>query len=400
MKIALKIISLLLALALCVGSYLGIGPLSGGDAVGELPFEGMVTAEPFPGTLREALTDEGRELYDIMAAAILACEPSVHIPSVNYTQQDLSDACLAFYYDHPEVFWYDYGGTAMIINSTGVTVSFTYFAAGEELEAMKTRFSAALNTLTAAANGAQDEWYKALSVHDALIACCSYDATLSGANIHNAYGALVDGSAVCDGYSRAFKCAMDSLGLACRVVPGEVTLVEGVDPEAHAWNLVQVDGQWISVDVTWDELDFASYSSDVPTAASHAYYGLGDEQMAVNHTVTTGDISTWELPVSTERSWYGRVGRHSNDGSDIQTDLANALIASLADGNMGVFEIRLATEEGERHFFEEGFMEVIYEANEILEESGDERAFDTDAQIRYYILDSRRGCYLFTCQLA
>ncbi len=64
---------------------------------------------------------------------------------------------------------------------------------------------------------------------------------------HTAYGALAGGTAVCDGYSLAFQRFMDVLGIPCLIATGER------NGDSHAWNLVQLDGQWYHLDVTWDD---------------------------------------------------------------------------------------------------------------------------------------------------
>lgn len=65
---------------------------------------------------------------------------------------------------------------------------------------------------------------------------------------HTAYGALIDGCAVCDGYSCAAKAILDRLGVECDFVTGVCTNGGG-----HAWNLVLVDGNWYQLDVTWND---------------------------------------------------------------------------------------------------------------------------------------------------
>jgi len=67
-----------------------------------------------------------------------------------------------------------------------------------------------------------------------------------------AYGALIEGSAVCDGYARAAQLLMSMCGIESLYVVG--TANNGV---GHAWNMVKLNGQWYQLDVTWDD---GSYS--------------------------------------------------------------------------------------------------------------------------------------------
>lgn len=65
---------------------------------------------------------------------------------------------------------------------------------------------------------------------------------------HTAYGALADGVAVCEGYACAAKVLLNELGVLCDIQFGVCTNGEG-----HAWNLVNLDGNWYQMDVTWND---------------------------------------------------------------------------------------------------------------------------------------------------
>ncbi|MBL3700538.1 DUF2510 domain-containing protein [Leucobacter luti] len=63
-------------------------------------------------------------------------------------------------------------------------------------------------------------------------------------------GVFRDGTAVCQGYAQAFALIAREAGLDTIIVVGEV-----VDGGAHAWNRVNVGGEWKSVDPTWNDSD-------------------------------------------------------------------------------------------------------------------------------------------------
>ena len=89
-------------------------------------------------------------------------------------------------------------------------------------------------------------------VHDYLVETIDYDQSTSRTNTYNLYGALVEKNCVCEGYAKAFKYLMDGLNIPCTIVAGNGTNSEGVT-ESHAWNYVQLNGNWYAVDVTWDD---------------------------------------------------------------------------------------------------------------------------------------------------
>lgn len=106
---------------------------------------------------------------------------------------------------------------------------------------------------------------KELAIHDWMIDHTAYDETHALPNRNHPYGLLVEGTAVCMGYANTFQLFMDLLDIPCLTVTGDT----------HAWNLVQLDGDWYAVDVTWDD-PLGSYA-DVPAANEaehHRYFNV------------------------------------------------------------------------------------------------------------------------------
>ena len=105
----------------------------------------------------------------------------------------------------------------------------------------------------------EEEKIKAL--HDYLANHILYDPEPLGENdykeiSHTAYGALIDGVAVCDGYAEAFKYLLDKVGIENRLIFGEVDEDGSFEGEVnHAWNLVKVDELYRHYDLTWDDDD-------------------------------------------------------------------------------------------------------------------------------------------------
>lgn len=63
---------------------------------------------------------------------------------------------------------------------------------------------------------------------------------------YSAYGALINGKAVCQGYSLLLYRLMLEAGIDCRIVTG----IGNGNP--HAWNIVKIGDYYYNVDVTWD----------------------------------------------------------------------------------------------------------------------------------------------------
>ena len=131
----------------------------------------------------------------------------------------------------------------------------------------------------------ETDYARELAVHDWMLANGRYDNdTLStwteeqaSPNNENPYGFLVDGVGICYGYASTFQLFMRLLGIECITVEG--TAYGYTTP--HAWNQVQLDGEWYCVDVTWDD---PTVSYTVSDAAAHRYFNAtGDFFRSTDH---------------------------------------------------------------------------------------------------------------------
>lgn len=115
---------------------------------------------------------------------------------------------------------------------------------------------------------------KEKAINDYICKNVAYDTTLT---IHSAYSALFgNGKTVCSGYALLAYRMLTEAGLEARIITGEG------DGQAHAWNLVKIDGNWYHLDVTWNDP-----IPDKPGRVMYTYFNLDDEQMkAENHVWT------------------------------------------------------------------------------------------------------------------
>lgn len=90
---------------------------------------------------------------------------------------------------------------------------------------------------------------------------------------HIAYGTLCAGYGVCQSYAEATRILCDAVGVPCHYVSGD-----GGGP--HAWNMVQLQGQWYLIDVTWDD----PVTNDGSSMKLYNYFVITSEQMKKDHT--------------------------------------------------------------------------------------------------------------------
>ena len=209
--------------------------------------------------------------------------------------QYYQSAIEAYTYDNPEIFYLSPNKMYLNIETTTVGNSVTYnvfinngnennyfideFTSQAQVESAISQIEQVKNQILQNRSGNAYDDIK--MVHDYLVENIEYDTTVSQSNIYNVYGALVNGSAVCEGYARSFKYLMDELGIPCTLVIGTGTNSQG-QTENHAWNYVQLNGNWYAIDCTWD--DPVSSTGYVSQSSKYRYFLKGSNEFLQDHT--------------------------------------------------------------------------------------------------------------------
>ncbi len=177
--------------------------------------------------------------------------------------------------DHPDLFYIDPYGTSINAGQMGgkyvafldsSRVSTLYngsFDTPEKIESAIAQYESKLGSIVAAAkaSGGVKEQIEYVNQYICDNTVYSFGnevkdgknvETPAAAYISTAYGSLVNGKAICGGYSMGFKAVMDRLGIPCVCVQGYSIHDDGTS-EAHMWNVVQLEGMWYNVDVTWND---------------------------------------------------------------------------------------------------------------------------------------------------
>lgn len=179
---------------------------------------------------------------------------------------------------------------------------------------------------------------KVRAIHDWLIHNVKYDYVGVENNIipaveHKLEGVLVERTAVCDGYAKAFRALCEKAGMSCFLIYGT-----GASGISHAWNVVKVDGKWYQIDTTWDDTE-ANARKLLDTY--YEYFLLSDEKMSETH------IWNQVFPKATEnyeseqleqeiRQQYEKSGYFYNDREKVIAKLAEQI-------NSGVQKATVAT---------------------------------------------------------
>ncbi len=199
-----------------------------------------------------------------------------------------------FYSDYPEYFWVR-GDWSAASNGSTLTMKPVYTMTGSELTSTKSAYNNKVNELTSGLSGSNYD--KAKTLHDRLIDTVTYTST---SNDQNAYGALVEGKAVCNGYARAYQHLLLKAGIPAWYVRGSSTNPSTNKPEGHAWNIVKIDGQWYYTDVTWDDQGADTF---------YAYFNITTQQLLKDHAIESTYLSLVPQATATVANYYIKEGR-------------------------------------------------------------------------------------------
>jgi len=264
------------------GGYYNAGQYS--DTPEELSVDNLTDAR---GIFYGELNVSQQEIYEDIISQIINKKEEYILRDC--TQEDAQTAYDAIEREHPEFFWLANGNR--LTETTGgeiseITITPHYF--DTDFQEYMDMFDETVSKVISIAEEVPEddlEIEKVLYIHDYLIDNTEYDTDSSYA-IGNeesfipattAYGALINKSAVCSGYSAAFDLIMNMLGIECGRTTGEK-----IDGESHEWNYIAVDGEYYFVDVTWD--DPVSNDSDKDNL-SYEFFAITTEELLLTHKI-------------------------------------------------------------------------------------------------------------------
>ena len=251
--------------------------------------------------------DELREAYDLA----LSTEPDIGWVSLNYN------------------YYYDVKGR--IINCR---VDYTLDKAKEDKLLQKLHKQA--EDLVSETEG-MDDFDRIVYFHDRLISGCVYDS--SNPNAWSAYGCLIDGRAVCEGYSKAFQLLCDTAGVPCLIING---VTNDETETLHMWNKVQMDGEWYNMDLTWDDPEGSKSSTDIAGEAGlihYEYFGDTDQAASVEHKEVETLYMKYPPAEATYDNYYIRMGLWADKNTENSDDLFYTAAKYFLDRDIRAFQI-------------------------------------------------------------
>lgn len=205
------------------------------------------------------------------------------LKKVNYAQYGLDDdqavAVWKTYTDDKPLYYWLAHTTSFNGNELSLYVVDEYADGGVRM-AYNTELYGYVKSYEQIAQG-ENDYTVALAYHDKIIEAIDYaykanNQPETAAWAHNITGVLEGTGAVCEGYARTFQLLLNARGINNVFVSGKGGTTD------HAWNLVEIDGQWYWYDLTYDD------TPDYIWGISHDYFCATDDNFIKNHTPDNG----------------------------------------------------------------------------------------------------------------
>ncbi len=244
--------------------------------IGEISYEDLFDYDTYYDSGYTALNDKQRKIYEKLYLIALQM-PEGYVRLCENYDSFYADTVLAYnamINDHPDFFWMPYTyiiGEIADVNGSYVCIAFQideeekqneYLVDKQSREQMKQQFDAKIEEIVLRSEEFKSQYQKEKFFNDYLCDNTEYDE--NAPLCQTAYGCLISGRALCEGYSRAFKLLCNQVGIKCDLIYGKS------DGENHMWNCVNIGGQYNHVDVTWNDggQDFR-----------YIYFNMTDKQM-------------------------------------------------------------------------------------------------------------------------
>lgn len=174
-------------------------------------------------------------------------------------------------------------GYSLSGRSITLKYTFTYFTTASQELVLNEKLDEVMKSLNL---DGKSDYEKICAIYSYITKNVSYAENLDDMTVFSAYGALVNGEAVCQGYSQLLYRMLTEAGIFSRVIEGSSNNVN------HAWNIAEIDGLYYLLDATYD----SAYSAFSMTPYLLKGTSDFDEADSVHtHVTSTGNPQSYAL---------------------------------------------------------------------------------------------------------
>lgn len=272
-----------------------------------------------PDSNTEYTVNNSADLQNALQQALLNLQPRIILYTKDYPGdptddfEQLMDKTILKIEEETGLFnlikGWRYQGTSKVLS-----VEFSFLYNRSQLTELDIKCDEVLESLLV---NSQNDYDKEKLIHDYIITHCRYDYqnfqknTLPAAS-RTAYGVIVMGSGVCQGYAEAFNILCRKAGLPSLIIIGRAF------GEDHAWNLIRLAGRYYQTDVTADD----PLNENGTDSLSYTYFNLSDQEMQNDHQWDRGEYPACG---SMQYNYHVLNNLYVDDYVDFADYVANAL---------------------------------------------------------------------------
>ncbi len=245
---------------------------------------GLVPISPEDYYGRSQLSRRELNAYLKMTNGVEALSESIDISGSKLTVEQFEKVLYYYRADYPQHFWLDAEYIIQTSNGTVLNYKPKYRHIPYFVKHAKIKLQEKTDAIMPLIAQCKTDLEKEKFIHDYLAENVKYysgdhNNSHNTNSIYGIYGALIDGVAVCEGYSKAFQYLCYQAGIPCLFVTGDSVVPNSETNEtvAHSWNIVKLDGKYYNVDSTWD---------DQSSFLFYTYFNVTDEQLQRDHSLS------------------------------------------------------------------------------------------------------------------
>lgn len=293
----------------------------------------------------QTLDEETQQVYDQVLDAILKQQDTVEVSTSD--KEILDHAYIAVNADYGGLFWvsgYMYTQHYIGDNIVGIDFSPSYTMDKEERENIQEQIDKRVEEMLFGISIQDSDYQKVKYVFETLVKEVDYEK--DSENNQNIISVFLNGKTVCQGYACATQYLLKLLNVQSVVVTGKA------NGESHAWNLVQMDGNYYYVDTTWGNSRYLNEDQSEDKCVNYNYLGMTTEEISMTHQAEV----FYELPscTATGDNYYVYEGLYFTEW---EPDKIGSLFEKSWNSDKEKVSVKFATKE----LYEQAFSYFIEE---------------------------------------
>jgi hypothetical protein len=226
----------------------------------------LLMADSYTYVAKAGTSDVSSSIY----SGLINLETEIRVPYTPDTWESIGSIYFETLNRYPEIF-YVAGSVSWSSDFKEIFIRPSYSYPKDKIPGMVKQFNEKVTSIISSLiKDDMSDLRKEIEIHDYIVNNVNY--TLG---YHNAYEAIINNRAVCEGYAKATKHLLDKVGIQNLIVTG--TANNGSGNIGHAWNMVKIEGNYYHLDTTWDD----PYGNT--DRLYYGYFNVSDEIISKTH---------------------------------------------------------------------------------------------------------------------